>query len=1006
MSPDPRSERAAYFAHFVETGCHAAFHAFAHEVTPVLMRFATLRTNDLDEAEDLVQLTYVTALRKVGSFIRGRDPLPWLIGILATHARSSWRRQARRARPGWPAGGDEPPVDEVVARRELVAELMRAVDALPYTSRDVVLLHVRDGKSPLEIAEHLRRPRSTVRTQLARGLERLRAVLPRGVVPGTVAALLLESRAEALHARVLDGFSAPPSPLHAAASAPRQWLLLTAVLGLSAMLGLAWVAPGFLGGHVASDPTRHVPSNARVDVPAARSTPTSAPERDPVLALGAARATESPTHARQRVRLLLRATGQPVAGVSLRLFPRDGSKRPILDYHECGDVLEAATDDQGIATFTGPIPWTRAAVVFDDGTCSGEPFDLDADTIHEEHLDRVLRITGAVATPSRAPAAGARVFVSSNTAVGPGILLARTDSDGAFDATLANPGDRLVLWAECTCDAASRPLVYDRAAGHLRVRIDLLPGVPLRGCVLDDERRPIPGALIRIVPLGNGRRHFTSLTRSGTEHGTFDAHVAPWHSWGVVARARGFAAGCTVVRSPTDTDVVLVLDRGVRVEGSVTDHLGRSVGDRVSIVPKLPGANRPLLGALARTSDLAEGAFAIDDLPAGSLWAYVLQGNEILHAEELFAGSVGVTSWQPRLLPDDVLAGVLQDADGEPLAGVELGLIEADVVGPVGSARRKVTDDAGRFAFRGVRGDRQQIVVLGDPGSEPMPEWTVFSVHRGDVDLHLRVPRTAMPTATLQLEARTPADEPCRATLHLRAAGGRHSIMRAASSDGRLALSGLPGGRYEAVLSLATDASIHRRHLPPFELVPNTTLQLAPVALQPVAVVEPRVRVAGRLQVPRAAHAVRAGASLRGTPPFDAYRMEPDGRLVVDAGVFDLWLFGADFAPVRHGLDVAAGEHRDVVVDAAPAPTCRVRFHVDHLRNPMASGTVQLTILEGREEVFWMARGAAEDPIEVELGLAPGRYEVRAVADWGPRGAGELLVAEGVRTPSLDIDVR
>ena len=134
-----------------------------------------------DEAEDTAQESFVTAYRAIGTY-RGDGPLgAWLSRIAV---RLSFRRvkQRRDADPLDPA--IDPPADAsaeplVVALAAERHEAVRmAVAELPEPYREIVVLRFFGDLQLTEIASATDRPLGTVKTQLRRGLERLRHILP------------------------------------------------------------------------------------------------------------------------------------------------------------------------------------------------------------------------------------------------------------------------------------------------------------------------------------------------------------------------------------------------------------------------------------------------------------------------------------------------------------------------------------------------------------------------------------------------------------------------------------------------------------------------------------------------------------------------------------------------------------------------------------------------------------------------------------------------------------
>lgn len=143
-----------------------------------LLSAARACTGDLHLAEELVQSTYLAAMTGARSYDARHPLLPWMIGILHNRARRA--RKLERRRPDPQRLHREVPMrdpgDDAVGQ-EFVDQVRREVAALPELYRPVVNLHIHLGMTPAEIATAVGRPRSTVRTQLSRGLRKLRAAL-------------------------------------------------------------------------------------------------------------------------------------------------------------------------------------------------------------------------------------------------------------------------------------------------------------------------------------------------------------------------------------------------------------------------------------------------------------------------------------------------------------------------------------------------------------------------------------------------------------------------------------------------------------------------------------------------------------------------------------------------------------------------------------------------------------------------------------------------------------
>lgn len=138
------------------------------------------------DAEDVAQEAFVIAYRSLGSY-RGDGPLgAWLMRIAT---RQAYRRLAQRRDPvdlatagDPPAGGDETEPLPTLVAAERATELRRGVATLPDPYRETIAMRFFGDLALDEIASATGRPLNTVKTQLRRGLERLRDAL-RGTAP-------------------------------------------------------------------------------------------------------------------------------------------------------------------------------------------------------------------------------------------------------------------------------------------------------------------------------------------------------------------------------------------------------------------------------------------------------------------------------------------------------------------------------------------------------------------------------------------------------------------------------------------------------------------------------------------------------------------------------------------------------------------------------------------------------------------------------------------------------
>ena len=168
-------------ARALASGDEAAFEAFLDQQTAPVFRICYRILGSVDEAEDAVQETFVLAYRALATFRGDGPPGAWVARIAV---RECWRRSRSRARQR----AETTPFDAVIEAtladstdlaREAVAaeergEVRRAVAALPEPYGEVVALRFFAELSLAHIAAATGRLEATVKTQLYRGLERLR----------------------------------------------------------------------------------------------------------------------------------------------------------------------------------------------------------------------------------------------------------------------------------------------------------------------------------------------------------------------------------------------------------------------------------------------------------------------------------------------------------------------------------------------------------------------------------------------------------------------------------------------------------------------------------------------------------------------------------------------------------------------------------------------------------------------------------------------------------------
>jgi RNA polymerase sigma-70 factor (ECF subfamily) len=138
-------------------------------------------TRKAQDAEDLVQDTYLKAFRAARQFERGTNLKAWLFTILHNTFRNLRRHDGRNpvdvnsetVEQAADGTGDERTPEQLLSRKTLDADLQAALDALPDAFRQAVWLRDVEEFSYAEIATIVDVPIGTVMSRISRGRKML-----------------------------------------------------------------------------------------------------------------------------------------------------------------------------------------------------------------------------------------------------------------------------------------------------------------------------------------------------------------------------------------------------------------------------------------------------------------------------------------------------------------------------------------------------------------------------------------------------------------------------------------------------------------------------------------------------------------------------------------------------------------------------------------------------------------------------------------------------------------
>jgi RNA polymerase sigma factor (sigma-70 family) len=161
-----------------ETRSLAGFEELAIPLFDSLYNFARWLTRNQNDAEDLVQETYLKAFRSYASFEPGTNFRAWIFQILKNTFLGSCSKLERRMTQAMDSEEDLPttsatPESMLMGRTDIEA-VRSAIEQLPVIFREVILLSDVEDASYREIAEILSIPIGTVMSRLARARKMIR----------------------------------------------------------------------------------------------------------------------------------------------------------------------------------------------------------------------------------------------------------------------------------------------------------------------------------------------------------------------------------------------------------------------------------------------------------------------------------------------------------------------------------------------------------------------------------------------------------------------------------------------------------------------------------------------------------------------------------------------------------------------------------------------------------------------------------------------------------------
>ena len=196
LATHPISVRSSIESEFIEklkSGEANAFDTLVVRYSADIYALLIRLTQDAEEAADLTQETFLSALKSIEKFRGEADLKTWLIRIAINESRNRFRWWKRRRREktislDMPFGASETPLsdslsshlsnpEETILQQEREKHLTKALSDLPSIFREAVVLCDIEDLSYEEIAVALDINIGTVKSRIARGREELRKKL-------------------------------------------------------------------------------------------------------------------------------------------------------------------------------------------------------------------------------------------------------------------------------------------------------------------------------------------------------------------------------------------------------------------------------------------------------------------------------------------------------------------------------------------------------------------------------------------------------------------------------------------------------------------------------------------------------------------------------------------------------------------------------------------------------------------------------------------------------------
>ena len=170
----------------LRSGDHQYFAEIIRSFGPVVRLICLAYGDSEDEADDLRQEVWTLVYQKRRTY-RGDGPFSAWLGRLTTrHCIDNYRKKrasrrgleslvARGGLKGIHSGSPDP--GEYLERKTAERNLWEALDALPGKEREAIVLRLLERRSPTEVATQMKIEKASVRSNISRGIRRLKGIM-------------------------------------------------------------------------------------------------------------------------------------------------------------------------------------------------------------------------------------------------------------------------------------------------------------------------------------------------------------------------------------------------------------------------------------------------------------------------------------------------------------------------------------------------------------------------------------------------------------------------------------------------------------------------------------------------------------------------------------------------------------------------------------------------------------------------------------------------------------